>query len=77
VNTVRDYLIEKGIKAERITVIGYGRTKPALFEASPGDINSPEAKTNMRFFLRLLRENLSGSGSQELSGPRASCFLQL
>jgi outer membrane protein OmpA-like peptidoglycan-associated protein len=53
-NAVRDYLIEKGIKAERITVIGYGRTKPALYEVSPGDINSPEAKANMRVLFEIV-----------------------
>jgi len=53
-NTVRDYLIEKGIKAERITVIGYGRTKPALYEVSPGKINSPEAKANMRVLFEIV-----------------------
>lgn len=53
-NTVRDYLIEKGIKADRITVIGYGRTKPALFEVSPGAINSPEAKANMRVLFEIV-----------------------
>jgi outer membrane protein OmpA-like peptidoglycan-associated protein len=53
-NTVRDYLIERGIKAERITVIGYGRTKPALYEVSPGEINSPEAKANMRVLFEIV-----------------------
>src|SRR5450759_468095 len=46
--TVRDYLIEKGIAPERITVIGYGRTRPAVYEVTPGDINSKEALANMR-----------------------------
>jgi outer membrane protein OmpA-like peptidoglycan-associated protein len=52
-NSVRDYLVQKGIKAERITVIGYGRTKPALIEASPTDINSPQAKANMRVLFEI------------------------
>jgi len=47
-NAVRDYLVEKGIAPGRITIIGYGRTKPALYEVSPGDINTKEAKANMR-----------------------------
>jgi len=47
-NAVRDYLVEKGIAPGRITIIGYGRTKPALYEVSPGDINTREAKANMR-----------------------------
>jgi outer membrane protein OmpA-like peptidoglycan-associated protein len=52
-NSVRNYLVEKSVAAKRISVIGYGRTKPALYEVSPGNINSPEAKANMRFFLKL------------------------
>jgi len=47
-NAVRNYLIERGIAPGRITIIGYGRTKPALYEVSPGDINTREAKANMR-----------------------------
>jgi outer membrane protein OmpA-like peptidoglycan-associated protein len=47
-NAVRDYLIEKGIAPERITVIGYGRTRPAVYEVTPGDINSKAAMANMR-----------------------------
>jgi len=37
-NAVRAYLIEKGIAPERITTIGYGRTRPAVYEVTPGDI---------------------------------------
>ncbi|OGF45304.1 MAG: hypothetical protein A2231_11275 [Candidatus Firestonebacteria bacterium RIFOXYA2_FULL_40_8] len=51
---VRNYLIEKGIKPERITTIGYGRTKPALFEANPGNINTSEAKANMRVLFEVV-----------------------
>lgn len=53
-NSVRDYLIEKGIAKERITTIGYGRTKPALYEVSPEDINSKEAKANMRVLFEII-----------------------
>ena len=53
-NAVRNYLVEKGLKAERISVIGYGRTKPALYEVSPGNINSPEAKANMRVLFEIV-----------------------
>lgn len=53
-NSVKNYLVEKGVKADRITVIGYGQTKPALFEVSPGDINSPEAKANMRVLFEIV-----------------------
>lgn len=51
---VRNYLIEKGIAPARITVIGYGRTKPALYEVSPGDINTKEAKANMRVLFEVV-----------------------
>ena len=53
-NAVRNYLIEKGIAKERITTVGYGRTKPALYEVSPGDINSKEAKANMRVLFEII-----------------------
>jgi outer membrane protein OmpA-like peptidoglycan-associated protein len=53
-NAVRGYLIEKGIAPERITVIGYGRTKPALYEAAPGDIDTKEAKANMRVLFEVV-----------------------
>jgi outer membrane protein OmpA-like peptidoglycan-associated protein len=51
---VRNYLIEKGIASGRVTTIGYGRTKPALYEASPGDINSKEARANMRVLFEIV-----------------------
>jgi outer membrane protein OmpA-like peptidoglycan-associated protein len=53
-NAVMSYLTGKGITAERITTIGYGRTKPALYEVSPADINSPEAKANMRVLFEIV-----------------------
>ena len=53
-NAARNYLIEEGIAPERITVIGYGRTKPAVYEVSPGDINSKAAKANMRVLFEIV-----------------------
>jgi outer membrane protein OmpA-like peptidoglycan-associated protein len=53
-NAVRDYLIEKGIAPGRITTIGYGRTKPAVYEVTPGDINTKEAKANMRVLFEIV-----------------------
>jgi len=53
-NAVRNYLVEKGVKADRISIIGYGRTKPALYEVTPGNINSPEAKANMRVLFEIV-----------------------
>jgi outer membrane protein OmpA-like peptidoglycan-associated protein len=52
-NAVRDYLIEQGIAPERITTIGYGRTKPAVYEVTPGDIHSKEAMANMRVLFEI------------------------
>jgi outer membrane protein OmpA-like peptidoglycan-associated protein len=52
--TVRSYLVERGIAAERITVVGYGRTKPAVYEVNPGNINSKEAKANMRVLFEVV-----------------------
>jgi outer membrane protein OmpA-like peptidoglycan-associated protein len=53
-NTVRDYLIEKGIAPERIAVIGYGRTRPALFEITPANSKSEEALANMRVLFEVV-----------------------
>ncbi|MEX2117299.1 MAG: OmpA family protein [Bacteroidota bacterium] len=53
-NTVRNYLIRQGIAPERITVIGYGRTRPALYEVTPGDIDSKEAQANMRVLFEVV-----------------------
>jgi len=53
-NAVRDYLIEKEIAPGRITIIGYGRTKPALYEVTPGNIDSKEAKANMRVLFEVV-----------------------
>jgi outer membrane protein OmpA-like peptidoglycan-associated protein len=53
-NAVRDYLIEEGIAPERITVIGYGRTRPALFEITPSDVDSKEAMANMRVLFEVV-----------------------
>ena len=43
-NAVREYLIEKGI----------GRTKPAVYEVTPGDVNSKEAMANMRVLFEIV-----------------------
>jgi OOP family OmpA-OmpF porin len=46
--SVRDYLIKEGVAPERLTTIGYGKSRPATVEANPADINSPAARSNMR-----------------------------
>jgi outer membrane protein OmpA-like peptidoglycan-associated protein len=53
-NSVRNYLVEKGISPRRITIVGYGRTKPALYEVSPSNINTEEAKANMRVLFEVV-----------------------
>jgi outer membrane protein OmpA-like peptidoglycan-associated protein len=56
-NTVRNYLIGKGIAPEKITVVGYGRTKPSVYEVNPDNINSKEAKANMRVLFEIIVGN--------------------
>lgn len=53
---VKEYLVAEGIAPERITVIGYGRTRPALYEVNPGDVHSAEAKANMRVLFEVVVE---------------------
>ena len=53
-NSVRDYLIQEGIASERISVIGYGRTRPALFEVTPANSKSEEALANMRVLFEVV-----------------------
>jgi flagellar motor protein MotB len=51
--SVRNFLIKNGIAPARLTMIGYGRTKPAFYEISPGEINTKEAKANMRVLFEI------------------------
>jgi len=53
-NAVRNYLIEKGIAPGRIKLIGYGRTKPELYEVSQVKINAKKAKANMRVLFEVV-----------------------
>jgi outer membrane protein OmpA-like peptidoglycan-associated protein/uncharacterized protein YegP (UPF0339 family) len=52
--SVRNYLISEGIAPERITVIGYGRTRPAVYEVAPNEIRSKEAQANMRVLFEVV-----------------------
>lgn len=55
--SVKDYLIqEKLFPADKISTIGYGETRPALYEAEPSDIYSKAAKANMRVLLKIIPE---------------------
>jgi len=53
-NAVRDYLVEEGIAPDRITVVGYGRTRPAVYEVTPGDVDSKQAQANMRVLFEIV-----------------------
>ena len=53
--TVEDYLIkEGGIAPGRMTKIGYGEDRPAMYEPIPSDINSKAAKANMRVLFEII-----------------------
>jgi outer membrane protein OmpA-like peptidoglycan-associated protein len=55
-DAVRDYLVEKGVAKNRVSIIGYGKTKPALYEANPDDLDSKAAKQNMRVLFEIVVE---------------------
>lgn len=52
---VKDYLVEEGVATpDRLSEIGYGETKPAIYEAVPKDIYSKAAKANMRVLFEII-----------------------
>jgi OOP family OmpA-OmpF porin len=54
-SSVRDYLINVGkIQPNRLSVLGYGATKPVMQESNPEQVNSEEAKANMRVDFEVL-----------------------
>ena len=54
-NAVRDYLINEGIIApNRLSIVGYGETRPAMYEAAPSAIYSKAAKANMRVLFEII-----------------------
>jgi outer membrane protein OmpA-like peptidoglycan-associated protein len=53
-NAVRNYLVQGGIAPDRMTIIGYGKARPAEFEVNPKDINSNAAKANMRTLFEIV-----------------------
>ena len=54
---VYDYLTKEGVVTpDRISTIGYGETKPAMYEAAPKDIYSEAAKANMRVLFEVVVE---------------------
>ncbi len=54
-NAVQEYLIKEGIiTRDRLSTIGYGETKPAMYEAAPKEIYSKAAKANMRVLFEII-----------------------
>ena len=54
---VQEYLIDEGIiTPERLSIIGYGETDPAMYEAAPKEIYSKAAKANMRVLFEIVVE---------------------
>jgi OOP family OmpA-OmpF porin len=52
---VEEYLINEGIiTPDRLTMIGYGESNPAVYEAAPNDLYSKAAKANMRVLFEIV-----------------------
>lgn len=52
---VEGYLVNEGIiTRDRLSTIGYGKTNPAIYEATPKEIYSPAAKANMRVLFEII-----------------------
>ena len=52
---VEDYLIKEGVVTpDRLAMIGYGKTRPAEYEAAPKDLYSTAAKANMRVLFEIV-----------------------
>jgi outer membrane protein OmpA-like peptidoglycan-associated protein len=56
-NAVKKYLVEEGVVTpDRLSQIGYGETKPAMYEAIPKDLYTKAAKANMRVLFSIIVE---------------------
>ncbi|MBE3144879.1 MAG: outer membrane beta-barrel domain-containing protein [Planctomycetes bacterium] len=54
-NAVQAYLINEGsISRDRLFTIGYGETRPAMYEANPKELYSKAAKANMRVLFEII-----------------------
>jgi len=54
-NAVKAYLVNEGlISSDRLSMIGYGKTNPAVYEAAPKEIYSKAAKANMRVLFEIV-----------------------
>ena len=53
--SVEEYLINEGIiSSDRLSMIGYGESNPAKYEAAPREIYSKAAKANMRVLFEII-----------------------
>ena len=56
-NAVKEYLTkERVIAPDRLSTIGYGETRPAMYEAAPKNLYSKAAKANMRVLFEIVVE---------------------
>jgi len=56
-NAVKEYLTKEGVIApDRLSIIGYGKTRPAMYEAAPKELYSEAAKANMRALFEIIVE---------------------
>jgi outer membrane protein OmpA-like peptidoglycan-associated protein len=54
--SVRDYILSKGtLPANRLAVVGFGESRPAMVESDPSMIDSKAAKQNMRVELKVIK----------------------
>jgi len=54
-NAVKEYLTkERFIAPDRLSIIGYGETRPAMYEAAPKELYSEAAKANMRVLFEII-----------------------
>ena len=54
---VKEYLINEGIiTRDRLSKIGYGETRPAMYEAAPKELYSEAARANMRVLFEIIVE---------------------
>jgi outer membrane protein OmpA-like peptidoglycan-associated protein len=56
-DAVKEYLTKEGVIApDRLSTIGYGETRPAMYEAAPKVLYSEAAKANMRVLFEIVVE---------------------
>lgn len=55
-SAIKQYLVEQGITARRLSTIGYGDNRPAAHEGTPTNLNSNAAQQNMRALFEIIVE---------------------